>query len=213
IAGSFSLAQPTVAPLFDTRAAQDSLLKWMGERPDFYSYVREFWRRERFPKQGRYRTFDEFWDHALHDGVYDDPVPHAQRRYVLSGRWHSAAQTVAADYRRSAAARIAGRYELHLHEPVAVRDGRHANNPWLQELRDPITKLTWGNSVAVAPSVASALRIATGDIVRVVAADRSCELPAYVQPGQSPETVSIALGYGREAAGRVGNGIGANAFP
>ena len=213
IAGSFSLAQPTVAPLFDTRAAQDSLLKWIGERGDFYSYVREFWRRERFPKQSRYRTFDEFWDHALHDGVYDDPVVHAQRRHVLSERWRSAADIVAADSRRRAAARIAGRYELHLHEPVAIRDGRHANNPWLQELPDPITKLTWGNSVAVAPSVATALGIATGDIVRIVAPDRSCELPAYVQPGQSPETVSIALGYGREAAGKVGSGIGANAFP
>ena len=213
ITGSFSLAQPTVAPLFDTRAAQDSLLKWLGRPPDFYSYVREFWRRERFPKQRRYRTFDEFWDHALHDGVYDDPAPTEGRRYALADGWRAAAGALAADRRRNAAARAPDRYELHLHESVAIRDGRHANNPWLQELPDPVTKLTWSNCIAIAPSVAASLGVATGDVVRVAAGDRSCELPAYVQPGQSPSTVSIALGYGRDGAGKVGNGIGANAFP
>ena len=213
ITGSFSLAQPTIAPLFDTRAAQDSLLKWLGKPPDFYSYVRDVWRRERFPKQHRYRTFDEFWDHALHDGVYDDPAPRAPRRYALAEGWRAAAAAIAADRERAAAPRAADRYELRLHETVAIRDGRHANNPWLQELPDPVTKLTWGNCLAIAPSLAASLGVATGDLVRVAAADRSCELPVYVQPGQSPSTVSIALGYGRGGAGKVGNGIGANAFP
>ncbi|PYR10020.1 MAG: hypothetical protein DMF99_13330 [Acidobacteria bacterium] len=213
IAGSFSLAQPTVAPLFDTRAAQDSLLEWLGKPPDFYSYVREFWRRELFPRQDRSRTFDEFWDRALHDGVYDDSAPRVERRYALAEGWRAAAGAIAADHQRAVSARGPDRYELRLHETVAIRDGRHANNPWLQELPDPVTKLTWGNSIAIAPSVARSIGVATGDVVRVVAGDRSCELPAYVQPGQSPSTVSIALGYGRDGAGKVGNGIGANAFP
>src|SRR5438093_22408 len=70
VSGSFSLAQPTIAPLFNTRAAQESLLKWLGESPDFYSYVRAVWRRELYARQDRYHTFDEFWDHSLHDGVF-----------------------------------------------------------------------------------------------------------------------------------------------
>ena len=78
VTASFSLAQPAIAPLLDTRAAQDSLLKWLGKEPDFYAYVREFWRTHIHPTDARGRTFDELWDHALHDGVYYRDVPAAK---------------------------------------------------------------------------------------------------------------------------------------
>jgi Fe-S-cluster-containing dehydrogenase component/anaerobic selenocysteine-containing dehydrogenase len=217
--GSFSLAQPTAAPLFNTRAVQDGLLAWLGEPADFYAYVREFWRRELYPKQQRFHSFDEFWDHALHDGVFVDPAPSAARPHGGSGAnavitsVRSAVRAIALDRQRAADARASDRYDLHLYETVGLRDGRHANNPWLQELPDPVTKVTWGNYVVLAPSTATALGVASGDVVRVAAGDRVCELPAHVQPGQAPRTVSIALGYGRERAGRVGRGVGVNVFP
>jgi molybdopterin-containing oxidoreductase family iron-sulfur binding subunit len=229
VSGSFSLAQPTIAPLFNTRAAQDSLLKWLDEPPDFYSYVRECWRRELYPKQDRFHTFDEFWDHSLRDGVFDDPTPRVARPRPcapdrgpgapgvgydqLMDQWRSAADAIAFDHHRVAAGRGPDGYELRLYETVALRDGRHANNPWLQELSDPVTKVTWGNYLVLAPAAAADLGVASGDVVRIAAGDRACELPAYVQPGQSTRTVSIALGYGRERAGKVGNGVGVNAFP
>src|SRR4029078_428882 len=62
-------------PLFDTRAVQDSLLVWLGRASGFYGYLRETWRRDRSPLEARYQTFDEFWDHSLHDGVFEAPHP------------------------------------------------------------------------------------------------------------------------------------------
>ena len=218
IASTFSLAQPTIAPLFDTRAAQESLLKWAGQPADFYAYVRQFWRGQIYPRQKNLSTFDAFWDSALHDGVFQagdrrglDPT-----RFAPDSRfdavWRSAADKIARHHRRRSNETSPGPYELRLHETAALRDGRHANNPWLQELPDPVTKVTWSNCVAIAPSLAAHLGVATGDVVRVETGGRSCELPAFVQPGQSPDTVSIAVGYGRDR-GTVSRGVGANAFP
>src|SRR6185503_16023916 len=93
--------------------------------------------------------------------------------------------------------------EVHLYEAVGQRDGAHANNPWLQELPDPVSKVTWGNYAAIAPAVASRLGVDS----------RRIEVPVHVQPGQSPHAISVALGYGRRRAGRVGQGVGANVYP
>jgi Fe-S-cluster-containing dehydrogenase component len=218
VAGSFSLAQPTIAPLFDTRATGDSLLAWLGGKTDFYSYVREVWRRDLFPKQDRFESFDAFWDHALHDGVFEVPAPAVSRGPTigherLTAAWRAGAAVVAAEYRRAAAARRPDRFELHLYETVALGDGRHANNPWLQELPDPVTKVTWGHHATLAASAAARLGVVSGDVVRLSLDDRAIELPVLVQAGQARDTVSIALGYGRAHAGRVGNSIGGNAFP
>src|SRR4029079_16567431 len=100
------------------------------------------------------------------------------------------------------------RLELHLYESVALRDGRHANNPWLQELPDPITKATWGNLAAIAPGLARKLGLRDGD-VGALANDRGRgELPVFIQPGQHQRTVSVALGYGRRQAGKAGDNVG-----
>jgi Fe-S-cluster-containing dehydrogenase component len=215
VAGCFSLAQPTMAPLFDTRATQDTLLTWLGRRPDYYSYIRDRWRSDRFPTQTRFTTFDEFWDRTLHDGVFDTPsapgaVQRGERRSLVDAS-EAAARAITADYRGRAAA--ASEDELELYATVGLTDGRHANNPWLQELPDPVTKVTWGNYAAVSAAAASRLGIEAGDVLRVSAGDHVVELPALIQPGQSEHTVSIALGYGRQRAGRVGTGVGANLFP
>jgi len=102
---------------------------------------------------------------------------------------------------------------VHLYEAVGQRDGAHANNPWLQELPDPVSKVTWGNYAAIAPAVASRLGVDSGDVVTLDAGSRRIEVPVHVQPGQSPHAISVALGYGRRRAGRVGQGVGANVYP
>jgi len=214
VTGSFSLAQPTIAPMLDTRAAQDSLLTWLGQPPDFYTYVREHWRTHIVPTEAHGQAFDARWDHALHDGVYHRDVPAATTPVRPSGAftaaWQAAAREVAGRPRPAAAQDA---YELHLYETVALRDGRQANNPWLQELPDPVTKVTWGNYLVLAPSLARHLGVDSGDVVRMGMPDAPIELPVYVQPGQAPGTVSLALGYGRPRAGKVAAGVGANAFP
>src|SRR5205085_1258954 len=123
------------------------------------------------------------------------------------------ASRVIEDYKTARSRSGADAYELHLYETVGLRDGAHANNPWLQELPDPVTKVTWGNYAAIAPALASRMGIASGDILALQSAGRRVDVPACVQPGQSPQVISVALGYGRTRAGRVGTAVGANAYP
>ncbi len=92
-----------------------------------------------------------------------------------------------------------------------VYDGRFSNNGWLQETPAVLTKLTWDNAAIVGPSTASALGLKADDVVRLRLDGREITLPIYVLPGQAPFSVSLPLGYGRTAAGRVGNQVGANA--
>ena len=208
----YSLAQPTIAPLFDTRAAQESLLKWLGHSPDFYTYLHGFWQETLYPKQDRYATFDDFWDHSLHDGVFVLP-PRTVSEHQFVGDWSEAAASVVREHAEAAAEGSPGHYEVHLYETVGLRDGAHANNPWLQELPDPVTKVTWGNYAAIAPTVASRLGIDSGDVVAIEKGPIRVEVPVHVQPGQSANTISLAVGYGRTRVGRVGQGVGENVYP
>jgi Fe-S-cluster-containing dehydrogenase component len=210
VTGCFSLTQPTITPLFDTRAAQDSLLKWLGEAQDYRHYLRAYWQRHLHPRTGGQGDFDAFWDRTLQAGFVQTGVP-LERPATFNGNVEAAASRIREAHRRAASSGGSGRFELHVYETVALRDGRHANNPWLQELPDPITKLTWGHAVAIASSAADRLGLRDGEIVLVKSGDVHVELPIYRQPGQSPATVSIARGYGRTHAGAVGNGVGVNA--
>jgi molybdopterin-containing oxidoreductase family iron-sulfur binding subunit len=210
----FSLAQPLVAPLFDTRAAQESLLRWLGApAPDHYTHLRDFWRRELFPRQSALRSFDDFWDRSLREGVFVAASTEALPPASFRGGWKAAAQGIVAEEARAESARRDGHYEVQLYESVALRDGRHANNPWLQELPDPVSKVTWGNFAAVAPALAARLGLANGDVVALKRQGARLELPVVIQPGQDAGTISVALGHGRKKVGKVGREVGANAFP
>src|SRR5690606_27784844 len=88
---------------------------------------------------------------------------------------------------------------------------RHANNGWLQELPRPMTRMVWDNAALIAPATAAALGLETGDIVTLDAGGRSLRVPVRVTPGHAPDTVTLPLGYGRRAAGRVGTGVGFDA--
>ena len=88
-----------------------------------------------------------------------------------------------------------------------------ANNPWLQELPEPVSKVTWDNFVAIGPKFAEKLGIKEGDVLKVTSENHTIELPVLLQPGQAQGTVSVALGYGRTSSGKVGTGVGKNAFP
>jgi molybdopterin-containing oxidoreductase family iron-sulfur binding subunit len=216
IEDTLSLAQPLIAPLFGTRAAPESLLRWLGGRDSHHDYVRSFWREAIFPRQTVETDFDAFWDRTLQGGILrtaltiedpPTPAPAPARAHALK-----AAASVVARFQQAAFAGGPDRVELHTFESVALRDGRHAQNPWLQELPDPITRLTWGNVAAVSPALARRMDLVNGDVVALVAGDRRIELPAFVQAGQDRRTISVALGYGRTAAGSAGSGVGANAF-
>jgi molybdopterin-containing oxidoreductase family iron-sulfur binding subunit len=208
----YSLAQPLIAPLFNTRAAQESLLRWVGApQRDYYAYLREYWRKNLFPRQETTENFETFWERSLQDGVTRLASEDTAHPSAFHGDWRTAVRSVAAEARKSQSGDGTA-YELHFYESVALRDGRHANNPWLQELPDPISKVTWGNCVAISPAAAQTLSLSEGDIVSVKTGLGQIEAPVFIQPGQHSETVSIAMGYGRTRAGKAGNNIGVNTY-
>jgi molybdopterin-containing oxidoreductase family iron-sulfur binding subunit len=206
--GVYSLTQPTIAPLFNTRPWQQSLLKWSGDARDYYEFLRAEWRERVFPLQTKYASFDEFWDRSLHDGVFvAETAPEPAPAFI------AASLNGAIERLNARASEAAGKLSLALYQKVTLRDGAHASNPWLQELPDPLTKITWDNYVNVAPRLAEKLRLAEGDVVRLTKGATTIELPVHIQPGQHEDCLSVALGYGRTKAGKVGSNVGANAYP
>ncbi|MBI4861463.1 MAG: 4Fe-4S dicluster domain-containing protein [Candidatus Riflebacteria bacterium] len=202
------LQQPAIAPLYDTLQAEEILLRWakaLGASvpASYHDHVKTLWRKQVWPS-GSPVPFERFWQAALHDGVAGREVPPAPARAFSGGAVAAAA--------RAAADRPAGVLELIAVPAVGVFDGRHANSGWLQELPDPITKLTWGNGALVSPADASRYGLTDGDLVRLETRGAATDLPVVVQPGQAPGVVTVAMGYGRRT-GAVARGVGASVFP
>ncbi|WP_257455210.1 TAT-variant-translocated molybdopterin oxidoreductase [Archangium lipolyticum] len=202
--GVLSLRQPVVAPLHDTRGAVESLLKWVGVEQSHYDFLRARWEAEVFPRANVATGFQPFWDEAVRQGVVVVLPPSASEAPAFR------AESVAAALAGASSAE--GEYELVLYQKVALRDGALANNGWLQEMPDPISKATWGNYLCVAPSTATKLGISDGQVVKVSAGGKTLAVPALVQPGTHPRALGLAMGYGRTKVGRIGNEVGENAF-
>jgi molybdopterin-containing oxidoreductase family iron-sulfur binding subunit len=205
--GVFSFNQPTIAPLFKTRAYQESLMRWNGESGSFYEELRAYWRETLFAKQTKFTKFDDFWDKSLHDGVFVAGLAEketAQTEFKSDG--------VEEAIRRLRSKEFSG-YSLALYQKTGIRDGRFANSPWLQELPDPISKATWDNYACVSPATAQKLNLTEGQIVNIKKENKAIEMPVLVQPGQSDDCFAVAVGYGRTKAGKAGNNVGVNAFP
>ena len=195
VAGAVSLFQPLVSPLFDSRPALESLLRWSGKKESAYDFVRAHWRSRMHPRHKGAMSFDAFWQESVRNGVA--PVePEALRPGAYDGKGLAA-------LRSERAPAPAGRFELALYPSVALFDGRQANNPWLQELPDPVSKVTWGNVAAFSPEDAAALGLEDGRVVRLSDGSRAVELPAHVQPGLAKGAVAVAVGYGRREAGPI----------
>jgi len=195
--GTMSVVQPLIRPLFGGKSDEE-ILGLITAGPDSengaiksgYSFVRATWDALLGDDEMR-------WNRVLHDGVLADSA--------LPARTVPAGSVVA-----PAAATTAG-LEIVFAASPAVYDGRFANNAWLQELPDSMTKLTWDNAAMLSPVTAAAQGVGNGDLVRITQRDTEIELPVWVQPGQADDTLVLALGYGRTAAGRVGDGVGADA--
>ena len=213
VEGEYSLCQPTISPLFKTRQGQESLQTWAGNTDvNFYEYVKTYWKENIFTTQNKQLDFQTFFDQSLHDGVYSiGPRPMTLEMIVFGGNVNAAAAKIASTYQSS------GAVELTLYESVALGDGSLANNPWLQETPDPITKACWDNYLTISQAMANELgvKVVEGDTYKahLKVGNTTVNLPIIVQPGQARGTVGLALGYGRTKAGRVANNLGVNAFP
>lgn len=147
---------------------------------------------------------DTFWATTLSKGLVELPGTAGSLSRKVS----------AAGLALPAPAAAGGAYPLHLIPAVtaSLRDGRHANQPWLQESPDPLTTIVWDSWVEMHPHTAAKLGIEEGDIVEVASRSGSVKAQAYVFPGIHPDAISIPLGYGHEAMGRYAKDVGVNAF-
>lgn len=208
--GVLSVQQPTIQPLHNTRAFQDSMLAWLKgankgsakvkSSEAWYDYMRSNWPTYAAGRMGG-KSFDDFWTDLLQVGVLQGAPTSGGGRSLASGTLAN----IKPSSRRTG-------FELALYQKVGIGDGRLANVPWLQELPDPVTKVTWDNYACLSPKDAAQLKVKQGQYVALSVGDKKIELPVLIQPGQSDGVVGVAIGYGREGGGKVVDGIGANAW-
>lgn len=198
--GSFSLAQPAISKLFSSRQVQESLLKWSGqENTDYYTFIRNYWNENLLGLQNEYIDGSAFWNFSLQKGVFETKnLVSEELGYTETGLAGALSQIKPSTEG----------WEIVLYESVALGNGNLANNPWLQELPDPIAKISWDNFAAVPVKWAEENGVQNESVITV----NGIELPVLIQPGQAADTISVALGYGREIAGKVGERVGKNMY-
>jgi len=232
--GHFSLMQPTIKELFDTRQFQSEVLAWMGSERTYYDYIKETW------SNGILNGSD--WNKALHDGVFStatgtmmtldgqggDPVViNVQQDKELSataGEESTATSAISIDNAiRSLVGTSMEGMEMTLYSKVGMGDGRQANNPWLQEFPDPITRVTWDNYVMVSKADAEKIGFVNENVANggldgsyaniTVNGITVKNVPVIIQPGQAVGSIGLSLGYGKKAGMKSEMQTGVNAFP
>ena len=192
VAGLVCTTQPAIPPLGDTRPALESFSVWMGDKKQALDLIRDHWRASVYPRRKGTESFDDFWTKTVHDGFAEVSAPAGRAAGLRAEAVRSAVLPAAADG-----------MQLALYAKIGLLDGRFSNNPWLQELPDPVTKVVWDNYASVSPSAAARLGLIQGDVVRLsTLSGAQLELPAHIQPGQHDGTVAVAVGYGRQGTER-----------
>jgi len=198
--GVYSLAQPTISKLFDSRQVQESLQKWAGvETPNYYEFVKANWKENFAGLQNELSDARIFWNDVLQKGIFEPSITNTES-LAYSENGLAEAVSISGSNKNG--------WEVTFYQSVALSDGSAANNPWLQELPDPIAKISWDNFAAVPVKWAEENGVVNESVIVL----NGVELPVFVQPGQAQNTISVALGYGRETAGKVGDGVGKNMF-
>jgi molybdopterin-containing oxidoreductase family iron-sulfur binding subunit len=201
--GTYSLQQPTIRPLFDTKQFQDCLLSLVGNTTSYYNYLQA---------SAAGIISGSSWNTVLHDGVYAG----------VSGGLTAGAANYSAAASAVAGASAAKGFELILYTKTGLGDGQQANNPWLQELPDPITRVSWDNYLSVSRVDADKLGLQNnnvangglnGSYANITANGVTISnVPVIVQPGQANGTVGLALGYGKKASLKEEMQVGVNAY-
>jgi molybdopterin-containing oxidoreductase family iron-sulfur binding subunit len=206
--GSISLVQPLIAPLYDSRSVVEVMSALVDKAGrSGYDVVREYWKTQKLGGAVAAKSaslpaadFEPAWRKALHDGIVPATAA-AAKSPVLK-------PLPASDAGNS----TPGKLELVFRPDPTIGDGRWANNGWLQELPKSVTRLTWDAVAHVSPAAAELLTLVSGDMVELSIGGRKTNAPVWVTPGQAEGSVTVTLGYGRWRAGRVGNGLGFNAY-
>ena len=196
-AGYVTLAQPAIRPLFDTRSPWENFLHWAGKgAADWRTYLVESWRE----RLGAPLDFEARWTDAVQRGMAPkapDAAPRLEAVAPEPDRALAAEALAALAASAAAVAEKAPEVEVELIAEAGLRDGTRSHVPWLRELPDPLTRVSWTPCVRVAPERALALGLVDGDVVRVETSGGAVVLPARIQPGQHPRVIGVPVGYGR----------------
>ncbi|NDG84386.1 MAG: 4Fe-4S dicluster domain-containing protein [Proteobacteria bacterium] len=232
-ASVYSLQQPTIAPLFDTRSFQDVLIGWtrggvkstgllaqvaQNPKSSYYDYLKECWKQGLHGSQGKGQSFNDFWETTLQKGVLESKGAASRERAFrvaslkIAKDEVSKLKTLSLGQSKKGPGIEATGIVLGLYYKASVGDGRSANNAWLQEMPDPVSTVTWDNHLNIGPAYAADLGLESNDVVTLKGDQFTAEVPVKVQPGIAKGAATLALGYGRTASGKVGNGVGVNAF-
>jgi len=230
--GHYSLMQPTIRELFDTRQLQTSVLKWMGNDKSYYEYIKETWNTfvlngSDFNKAIQVGVFTSGGDVMEVSETADLTVMTAatdkeQLDQLIDDETVSARVSITSAVRGLASSTSEDGMELTLYSKVGMGDGQQANNPWLQEFPDPITRVAWDNYVTISKLDAETLgfenwNVANGGMngsyAKLTVNGVSLEnVPVIVQPGQAKGTVGLSFGYGKKEGMKSEMQTGVNAF-
>ncbi len=207
--GTYSLMQPTISPLFNTRQLQDVLLKWSGSSANYYDTLKEFWSTTVLGGTS--------WNQALHDGYFKSEGATEETAFESTVDVNAAAVQLVRSASNSSG------FELNLYSSTALGDGKQANNPWLQELPDPLTRAAWDNYLTVSMADAKELGFSNpvkdngaidGNYANVTVNGVTINnIPVMIQPGQAKGSVGLAVGYGRTQGLKPEMQVGINAYP
>ena len=204
---NYYVVQPTISPLFKTRQAEQSLLTWANAPvDDFSTYIQNIWKSSLFGLQNEYSDFQSFWNNSLHNGLIELPS-------------QSGAAGVAIDVTSfsSAISKPGDGVEVKYYEPMGVGFGAYANNPWLQEMPDPVTRTVWTSIVHIplkwdGDSKFEYYKDLKKDGLYVdfkSGKNTVKDIPIVRQFGQMSDTIAVPVGYGRTkgnpSAEKVGN--------
>jgi molybdopterin-containing oxidoreductase family iron-sulfur binding subunit len=205
--GTASIIQPLVEPLYDGKTVHEVMAALLGT-PEKKSYdlVRAYW-------QGLFSSnnivaFDAFWRESLASGVMASDRPDL----AMTAPSLDVKPTSQLGGGTLQEATASGALEVAFRADPSIYDGRFANNGWLQEMAKPLTKITWENAVLVAPKTATERNLHGDSVVRLTVNGVETEAVAWVQPGHPQNTLTVFLGHGRTRAGRIGNGVGFDAY-
>jgi len=201
--GMNSLCQPVIAPLFNTRQPSDSLLRWTqalsaeGDAlrgfEDWHQYLQDRFVSRLAAGSANAPDRKRQWEDALRSGGVFRENSVAAFPALNRTAAEAASQTEVE----------AGQFEIVIQPHHAVHDGRFANNGWLQELPDPISKIVWDNVASVSPRTAGQLAVSEGDLLAVKVGTNSVELPVLIQPGTADGVIVTTLGHGRTIGGQI----------
>ena len=193
--GTASIQQPLVAPLYNGKSAIEVLAAISGyPQTSGYEIVKTVWAKSATGKA---------WDKVIHDGVQANSGFAELKLAANAGTIGTAIE---------AAPVSTGEIELNFVSDASMYDGRFANNGWMQEVPDPMSKLVWDNAALMSKDTAEKLKVKNEDVVKLTLDGRELNLPVWIMPGHAQDSVSVALGYGRTKAGRIGNNVGGNAY-